>query len=200
MKKYIVIAALICVVALVGCPSKKSDEAIKNITGAGNAPTLWPVYEKYVRAFIDNDWNAAWDCTSASMHKMYEDMLADAKKVNIDDLKKEKADAETELAAAPEATKSAIQTRIKHLDTQITDYDKVKGMDAHAYFVYTMETAAKETDSFQTKMVEEFTKKKVEIVKEEITGDSGKIIQKVDGKEDDVPFVKEDGKWKLGSK
>jgi hypothetical protein len=201
MKRFtLVIAAVLCIVVMFGCAKKQSDEVIKNIDFK-NAPTLGPVYEKYIRAFIDQEWSKAWDCTSSGTHKRYEKMLEVAKNTNIDELKKEKTDTETNLAAAPDdATKKAIQAQIKEIDTQIADFDKIKGMDARAYFIYTMETAAKNSEDTRQKDIADFAKKKVEIVKEEINGDSGKIIEKIDGKQDEIPFVKESGEWKFGSK
>jgi len=199
MKRFTLVIAVLCMVALFGCAKKQSSEALKNLD-FGKAPTLGPVYKKFMSAVIDKDWDTAWNCMSSKMQKSMEEGLKSAKEVDVEALKKSKAEEEAQLATAPAEGKPLIENSIKALDKQIAECEKVKTMDVKAYFAYLFGGSDSDTDTPRAQLLDDLSKKKYEIVKEEIDGDNGKIIQKEDGKDNELTFVKENGEWKCSSK
>jgi hypothetical protein len=161
------------------------------------APTLGPVYKQLMQAYIDKNWGKVWDLSASSTNKQYEDMLTEAKGKSVDDLKKEKSDMEKNMALLPDEQKKMMEPAMKMLDKQIADCDKIKGMDARAYFIYLMENPPSTPEGTASKTQPDPEKQKIEILGETINGDAGTITEKVDNKENKVDFVKEGGAWKF---
>jgi hypothetical protein len=123
----------------------------------------------YAKAVKENKWADAWECYSQGSKKLLED--------RFDQMKKG-------FESIPAPQKKQIMAEIG------LDETKMKTMDAKSFYIHTMEkTKASE------KLGKLFDPANLQVETETINKDTAKI--KVKGHEQELPFVRESGKWKI---
>ena len=123
----------------------------------------------YAKAVKENKWADAWECYSKASKKLLED--------RFDQMKKG-------FEAIPAPQKKQIMTEIG------LDEAKMKSMDAKAFYVFTMEK-----NKASEKLGKLFDPANLEVEKETVDKDNARI--KVKGHDQELPFVREDGAWKI---
>ncbi|MHC9542007.1 MAG: hypothetical protein AB9903_21065 [Vulcanimicrobiota bacterium] len=123
----------------------------------------------YAKAVKENKWADAWECYSKASKKLLED--------RFDQMKKG-------FEAIPAPQKKQIMTEIG------LDEAKMKSMDAKAFYVFTMEK-----NKASEKLGKLFDPANLEVEKETVDKNNARI--KVKGHDQELPFVREDGAWKI---
>jgi len=123
----------------------------------------------YAKAVKENKWADAWECYSKASKKLLEN--------RFDEMKKG-------FEAIPAPQKKQIMTEIG------LDEAKMKSMDAKAFYVFTMEK-----NKASEKLGKLFDPANLEVEKETVDKDNARI--KVKGHDQELPFVREDGAWKI---
>jgi hypothetical protein len=211
MKNAIIVLSALLLVVTIGCGKKEEGPSpeIKKMFAEmklENAPTLGPVYEKYMTTLVNKEWGANWDVMSSGMRMGTEEALkqikleGDTGGVKYFEVMKAGQEAMMNMPNMTETQKANCEAMIKKYDKCIADIDKIKAMSAKEYYIYDMSNqpeykaettgAAAPGDAEKHKMVCE---------KEEFSGDTGNIVFKTsDNREIKTPFAKEDGVWKYG--
>jgi hypothetical protein len=123
----------------------------------------------YAKAVKENKWADAWECYSKASKKLLED--------RFDQMKKS-------FESIPAPQKKQIMTEIG------IDEAKMKSMDAKAFYVFTMEK-----NKASEKLGKLFDPANLEVEKETVDKDNARI--KVKGHDQELPFVRENGAWKI---
>lgn len=207
MKNAIIVLSALLLVVTIGCGKKEegaSPDVEKGLAEMKleNAPTLGPVYKKYLQAEDKKDWGAQWDLMSSG-GRQYTEMtlkaIKDAAGAKYFEDQKTGQQTMMEMPDMTETQKANFAAMIKKYDKCIADINKIKDMSPKEYYIYDRENKADfKADTTTADANAEMYKMVCE--KEEINGDDGKIIFKMGEETMPMPFTKEDGAWKFGPK
>jgi hypothetical protein len=197
--------AVSCALALSGCatpPSKPQtgetsasrttrDEFVATLNGIGveRAPTLGPVYREFLLAVYDKDYEKAWGFINQSS----QDTLTSQLSSQIAELENATQLMEAELRK-PDISRGArdYYTRSCAAQRDLAKQFKSFNGDGKQYFAFLIEK--KQVISVSREIVAQ-----MEVTGETINGDGGSLMRrhKETGEAGAVPFVLENGAWKL---
>jgi hypothetical protein len=196
------LAAMLAVL-LAGCPGN-NDNSAKGRTsratvinaldkmGLDKAPTLGPVFEDFLLAIYDKNFNDAWSMLNKeSQNKALKELAAEISELNESIASLEAKASDTQI---PPEQRDWYNSQAAIKKTRMTELAPMSG-NGRKYFSYLM------ANPDVVKSFQEITDGtiKIQITGETVNGDKGFISEKneQDGREQKLYFVMEDGKWKF---